>query len=101
MDKALSTIGLCRRAGKLIYGYDAVCAEIKAHGDKVSGVLTASDLSAKTKKEVGFECSKANVAVTELPYTLDEIKDATGKRTGVLAVLDDGLYGSVIGSLRH
>ena len=96
MDKILGTIGLCIRAGKLVHGFDAVMAEIKDNAGKVSGVLTASDLSEKTKKEVAFHCEKAGVGVTEIPETLDELKQATGKRTGVFAVLDDGLYGSII-----
>ena len=96
MDKILGTIGLCIRAGKLVHGFDAVMAEIKDNAGKVSGVLTASDLSEKTKKEVAFHCEKAGVEVTEIPETLDELKQVTGKRTGILAVLDDGRYGSII-----
>ncbi|MBR5091756.1 MAG: ribosomal L7Ae/L30e/S12e/Gadd45 family protein [Ruminiclostridium sp.] len=96
MNNRLSTLGLCRRAGKLIYGFDAVIAEVKAPGSKVSGVLIAADLSEKTKKEVRYECGRADKPVTEIPETLDELKDVTGKRTGVIAVLDDGLYGSLI-----
>ena len=96
MDNILATLGLCRRAGKLICGFDAVMGEVKDNGGKVGGVLIASDLSEKTKKEVRFGCSKAGVGVTEIPETLDELKQATGKRTGVFAVLDDGLYGSII-----
>ena len=101
MNNRLTTIGLCRRAGKLITGFDAVVGEIKAQGRKVSGVLLAADLSDKTKKEVRFVCDKAQVAVTEIPETLDEIKEITGKRAGVMAVLDDGLYGSLIKSINH
>ena len=96
MNRRLSTIGLCRRAGKLVVGFDAVIAEIKSPKSKVGGVILASDLSEKTKKEVRYECGKANVTVGEIPETLDDIKQATGKRAGVMAVLDDGLYGSVI-----
>ena len=99
MSKTLSTLGLCRRAGKLIYGFDAVAEAVKPPDGKVSGVLVASDLSEKTKKEIRYECGKAEVPVTELPETLDDIKQVIGKRTGVLAVLDDGLYKSVVGSI--
>ncbi|MBQ9383436.1 MAG: ribosomal L7Ae/L30e/S12e/Gadd45 family protein [Ruminiclostridium sp.] len=99
MSKTLSTIGLCRRAGKLIYGFDAVVEAVKPPDSKVSGVLVTSDLSEKTKKEIRYECGKAEVPVTELPETLDDIKQVIGKRTGVLAVLDDGLYKSVVGSI--
>jgi ribosomal protein L7Ae-like RNA K-turn-binding protein len=96
MDKTLSTIGLCWRAGKLIYGFDAVAAQIKAKPDSVGGVLTASDLSEKTKKEVRFECDKYGIEVTVIAGTLDDIKNIIGKRTGVLAILDEGLYRTIV-----
>lgn len=96
MNKTLSTLGLCRRAGKLIFGFDAVAAELEKPGTAVSGVLLAADLSEKSKKEVRFLCSKKDVTVTELAETLDDIKSTIGRRTGILAVLDKGLYESVI-----
>ncbi|MBP3857961.1 MAG: 50S ribosomal protein L7 [Ruminiclostridium sp.] len=96
MNSRLSTIGLCRRAGKLVIGFDAVIGEVKSPKGMTGGVLLASDLSEKTKKEVRYECEKTGAAVTEIPETLDEIKEVTGKRAGVIAVLDDGLYGSLI-----
>ena len=96
MDKTLTTIGLCRRAGKLIYGFDAVVGEMKAKPDGMGGVLITSDLSEKTKKEVRFECEKHGIKLTEIAGTLDDIKNIIGKRTGVLAVLDEGLYRSIV-----
>ena len=80
-------------------GFDAVAEEVGK--GKVSGVLLTSDLSEKTKKEARFVCGKAGVPVNEIPETLDDIKDITGKRTGVIAVLDEGLYGSLIKSTNH
>ena len=52
MKNSLGTIGLCRRAGKLVFGFDAVKDEIIKPGGKVKGVILADDLSEKTKKEV-------------------------------------------------
>ena len=101
MNNRLSTLGLCIRAGKLVTGFDAVVEEIKSPKKNVCGVLIASDLSEKTKKEVRFECGRAEVTVTEIPETLDELKEITGKRTGVIAVLDAGLYGSVVKTITH
>ena len=95
MNNTLSTLGLCRRAGKLIYGFDAVDAELKKDKTAVCGVLTASDLSEKSKKEVRFICAKKDIEVTELSETLDDIKGVIGKRTGIIAVLDNGLYKSI------
>lgn len=100
MNNTLSTLGLCRCAGKLIYGFDAVAAELEKPGTAVCGVLLASDLSEKSKKEVRFICAKKDMAVTELTATLDDIKSVIGKRTGIIAVLDNGLYNSLTNNNR-
>lgn len=91
----LGTIGLCRRAGKLIFGFDAVKDEIMKVGSKVSGVIIADDLSEKTKKEVRFICGKYEKAVCQPEITMDEIKGVIGKYTGILGILDNGLFGSI------
>lgn len=95
MKKALGTIGLCRRAGKLIFGFDAVKDEVSAVKSKASGVVIADDLSEKTKKEVNFICSKHNIPVCAPGITMDEIKSVIGKYTGILGILDEGLFGSI------
>lgn len=95
MKNSLGTIGLCRRAGKLIFGFDAVKDEIIKPGSKVSGVIIADDLSEKTKKEVKFICDKFGREVFAPGITMDEIKGVIGKFTGILAILDDGLFRSI------
>jgi ribosomal protein L7Ae-like RNA K-turn-binding protein len=65
----LDTLGLCRRAGKLIIGFDAVIADIT----KSAGILITSDLSEKSKKEITFHCEKHNKRLIEIPHTMAEI----------------------------
>lgn len=96
MKKTLSTLGLCRKAGKLVYGFDAVCEEIKKPGKKVAGVLIASDISAKSEKEVRFVCEKYSVVVLKAQLTMDEIKGVLTKRTGIIAFLDKGLFSAIL-----
>ena len=95
MNRFLSTLGLCRRAVKLIHGFDAVCDEIKTKKSTVCGVVTASDISEKTFKEVNFICEKHGIKVFKSNADMDEIKTVLGKRTGVIAILDEGLFGSL------
>ena len=95
MKKALGTIGLCRRAGKLIFGFDAVKDEVISPKSKISGVIIADDLSDKTKKEVNFICNKHNIPVCAPGVTMNEIKGVIGKFTGILGILDDGLFRSI------
>ncbi|MCL2071109.1 MAG: 50S ribosomal protein L7 [Oscillospiraceae bacterium] len=84
----LATVGLCKRAGKITAGFDAVVQDI----EKVAGVIAASDLSEKTKKELVYHCAKHNKNIITINHTMDEIKDVIGKRTGIIAILDEGLY---------
>lgn len=95
MNNILGTLGLCRRAGKLVSGFDAVADEVKNPKSKVYGVILASDISEKTEKEVRFICGKFKVPVETVNATLDEIGGVMGKRTGVIAILDKGLFKSV------
>ena len=95
----LSTLGLCRKSGKLIQGFDPVCDELKNPRSKIAGVVIAKDVSEKTQKEMRFFCDKYETALYVCENTMDEIKNVIGKRTGVLAVLDEGLFVSLTG--RH
>ena len=93
----LSTLGLCRKSGKLIHGFDPVCDELKSPRSKIAGVVIAKDVSEKTQKEMRFFCDKYKTALYVCENTMDEIKNVIGKRTGVLAVLDEGLFVSLTG----
>ncbi|MCL1822951.1 MAG: ribosomal L7Ae/L30e/S12e/Gadd45 family protein [Oscillospiraceae bacterium] len=86
----LSNLGLCRKAGKLALGFDACVEAMKK--DEAKGILTASDLSLKTLKEVKFNAEKTKTEIVYLPADMHEINKAIGKHTGVLAVLDEGLF---------
>ena len=96
MKNSLGTIGLCRRAGKLIFGFDAVKDEVMKPDSKIRGVIIADDLSEKSAKEVRFICDKYGKTVSSPGVTMDEIKGVIGKYTGILGILDDGLYRSII-----
>ena len=89
----MSTVCLCRRAGKLEIGFDAVCAEIS--GNNKGGALLAADVSAKTEKEIRFLCEKHNREVLKAEFTMDDAKKAVGKRAGVFFIADEGLFGAV------
>lgn len=92
MNNKLNTIGLCKKAGKLIGGFDPVFEEFAKPKSKAAGILIASDISAKTKKEVLFQAERYNAQVKELDCTMDELQGVLGKRLGVIAILDEGFY---------
>lgn len=89
----LSTICLCRRADKLVIGFDAVASEIGS--PKFGGVILAADVSAKTEKEVRFIAERHGKEVVKASFSMDDAKSAIGKRAGVFLINDEGLFGSV------
>ncbi len=74
-------------------GFDAVLGEIGS--PRFGGVILAADVSAKTEKEVRFHAQRHGKEVLKAAFSMDEAKDAIGKRVGVFLISDEGLFGSV------
>ena len=92
-DRLLSTLGICRKAGKLVMGFDAVIEAVKL--GQVSLILLSCDISPKTGKEAAFAAAKSNIEVTTAPITMEEIQFRLGRRCGVLGITDRGLANTV------
>lgn len=69
--------------------------ELASPKTKAAGIILAADVSPKTEKEVRFAAEKYGREVISAPFTMDEARDAVGKRVGVFLILDAGLYGSI------
>ncbi len=91
-SRVLQNIGLCRKAGFVIFGFDAVKKEMAAPNNKVFGIVTASDLSAKSLKEIRFEADKYGKPVEQITASMSELEQVLNKRTGIIAILDEGFY---------
>jgi len=76
-------------------GFDAAIQEMSAPRTKAAGLILAADVSPKTEKEIRFHAEKYGTPVVRGDFTMDEAKEAVGKRTGIFLVLDAGLYGSI------
>ena len=88
MNKLLSLLTMCRKAGKLQMGFDAMKEALT--GGKAKAVIIAADVSPKTEKEARFFADKYNVPVQKTVTALDEIFTALGKRAGILTICDEG-----------
>lgn len=88
MNRFDSTLSLCMRAKRLTYGFDTVKAAVEC--GEVFLLLTASDLSSKTVKEVRFLAEKRSIPWLPLPHTLEEMPKVIGRKTGVVGVTDQG-----------
>ena len=90
MTNLTQNLGLCKKAGALILGFDAVIeAAVKG---KTAGIMTTRDLSEKTLKEVNFHAERLKITVISLPVGMIEIKAITGKKAGVLGITNKDLF---------
>ena len=79
---------MCRKAGQLQMGFDAMKEALSA--GKAKAVIIAADVSPKTEKEARFFADKSGVPAKKTDTSLDEIYQALGKRAGILTICDDG-----------
>lgn len=84
-DHLLSSLGLCARAGALIYGTPMVCEALRAKRRPYL-VLEASDTSEGTHKRLTDKCRFYNVRHVRLSYTGAELAAAVGKSATLAAV---------------
>ena len=91
--RILSSLGLCAKAGKLIFGTSMV-VEAMQKGKKVYLVLEASDTSDNTHKKLTDKCNFYGVKKIRLPFDSSELGDAVGKSSmlAAVAVTDEGFY---------
>ncbi|MDD4850169.1 MAG: ribosomal L7Ae/L30e/S12e/Gadd45 family protein [Gemmiger sp.] len=84
----LGALGICRKAGKLLYGYDRV-EEAVLRG-KISMVLLASDASKRTADHMHTLC-EGLIPCKNIPLTSVELNVLTPKPAAVFGVADDNL----------
>lgn len=88
-NQLLSFLGIARRAGALTLGFDPAAEAMS--GGKVCLVLLAEDLSPRTMKNIMTAAQKNQVQTIVLErISMDQIEAAIGKRTGIVAVNDEG-----------
>ena len=71
-----SMIGLCRRAGRLGCGVEAVKDALKTGRQHL--VLLASDPSDRTRKQITNKCASAGARCVCIPLTKEELGRACG-----------------------
>ncbi len=94
MDKVLSLLGLCRKAGRLQAGFDA-CREA-ARGKRAALLIAAGDVSEKTYKNLRYEAGRAGIQAVRIRAGMEELSRACGIRAGVAAVTDEGFAGALL-----
>ena len=95
-NKILSTLGICRKAGKVVTGTDNVCIRMREKKD-VSLVLAADGLSDNTKKKISDKAAFYNVKVIYTEFDMIALGLAVGKDNGCacVGITDKGLADSI------
>ena len=84
----MGALGLCRKAGKLLHGYDRV--QENALRVKVALVLLTSDASERTVSHMKDACDGI-VACEQMPLTSADLAMLTPKPAAVFGVTDEHL----------
>lgn len=87
-EKLFGLLTICRKAGRMTMGFDSVKESILT--GKAKAVFLASDISAKTEKEVRFFAGRKAVPVYPLGASIAEIEFSVGRKAGVIGICDEG-----------
>ncbi len=86
-QQTLNLLTICRKAGKLILGFDPVRDAVKSK--QAFCVLLAADASPKTAKEAVFFCGGV-VPLYTVPVSAEALAGCFHRKVAVMAVCDAG-----------
>lgn len=93
INKTLTLLGFASKALKLEYGMQKSIEALKKNRSKL--IVTASDLSEKSKKEILFYANKQNIRLLTLDVTVENLSTAVGRKCGVISVNDNGFADAI------
>ena len=98
----LRALGICAKAGKLVYGTPLICEALKAK-KQVFLVVETSDNSENTQKRLRDRCEFYGVEKKRLRVDGDTLAKALGKnsRISAVAITDEQLCRLVLGKLKE
>ena len=85
LKRLLSTIGLCRRAGGLVFGTPMVCEAMRSQKG-ILAVVEASDTSDSTHEKLLSKCAYYQVPHYRIDATTEVLARTIGKTGAVAAV---------------
>ncbi len=85
MNRQLTTLGLARRAGRLIIGTPMVCEAMRSAHPPVY-VFCACDVSASTERRLISKCAYYKIPIMKLEASTVMLGNAVGKTGAVAAV---------------
>ena len=102
MSDALRALGLCAKAGRLIYGTPLICEALKTK-KQIFLVVETSDNSENTQKRLRDRCAFYGVPKYRLNVDGNTLAGALGKnsRISAVAITDEQLCRLVLGKLKE
>jgi ribosomal protein L7Ae-like RNA K-turn-binding protein len=98
LTKALSLLGISKKAGFLAIGEESVSAAARTKKARV--IFSASDASEPSKRRARGHAETFGIAYAEFPATKAELANVIGRGApGMLAVTDAGLAFGVVSRL--
>ncbi|MBQ7660659.1 MAG: ribosomal L7Ae/L30e/S12e/Gadd45 family protein [Clostridia bacterium] len=93
--RVLSTLGLCKKAGRLLSGTPACCDAMRA--GKLCAVIYAQTAAENSKKRICDKAKTYSVPAFSLPVTPEALAKSVGKAGAVAAVgiTDEGFAGAL------
>ncbi len=86
-EKLLSCLGLCVRAGKIIFGTPMICDAMRKSGaGRPVTVFEAADTSENTHKKITDKCEYYKIKHIRLGCGGEKLADALGKTSFLAAV---------------
>lgn len=83
-QKIVNLMTICRKAGMLTLGFDAV--REKALEGEISCVIVTQDISQKTLKEVRFFCKNCHIDIVALEIDSADMSNMVGKKVVVASI---------------
>lgn len=95
-EKQLSLLGLCKKANKLSMGHDACIGSIVAARAKACLLCTDASQRLKAEFERATSYDDRKIPLVFLPFTMEDIKNATGRTAAVITINDQGFARSFL-----
>ncbi|MBQ4120236.1 MAG: ribosomal L7Ae/L30e/S12e/Gadd45 family protein [Clostridia bacterium] len=92
-SKNLTLLGFAAKALKLDYGMQKSIEALKKNRSKL--IVTACDLSEKSKKEILFYTTKQNIRLVTSDVTIEKLSTEVGRKCGVISVNDNGFADAI------
>lgn len=94
-------LGFATRAGKVVFGTEQVCSEVRKKPQRVKLVLVSCAASDGTKKKIRTKCEFYSVEQREVAMSGEELSDLLGKSfaPSAIAICDEGFAREITAAL--